>query len=224
MIGIGRESDSNVLKQAIVAPTEISIVLVGINSLNIATLRIEEPATESIACLVAHLLAKCRSGDCEAQQQLYKRHHQSTYRLLTRMVGQIDADDVMQEVFLQVFRTLSQFNGQSQFETWIYRVTINQALQHLRKRRRSRCKPLEGDVMDRQTGHEHELEEKELLERALGRLEPDLRAFFLLREVEKCSYAKISEVMQVPEGTVASRLNRARQLLKQHLVELGWEP
>lgn len=199
-------------------------MLVGINSQINTTPRIEEPGRESIACPVGRLLAKCRSGDREAQQQLYKRHHHSTYRLLTRMVGQIDADDVMQDVFLQVFRTLNQFSGQSQFETWIYRVTINQALQHLRKRRRSQCKPLEGDVMDRQTGHEHELEEKELLEHALGRLEPDLRAFFLLREVEKFSYAKISQVMQVPEGTVASRLNRARQLLKQHLVELGWEP
>ena len=140
------------------------------------------------------------------------------------MVGQTDADDVVQEVFLQVFRTLNQFNGQSQFETWIYRVTINQALQHLRKRRRSQWKPLEGDLMDYQTGHKHELEEKELLERALARLEPDLRAIFLLREVENCSYSQIAETTQVPEGTVASRLNRARQLLKQHLVELGWEP
>ena len=140
------------------------------------------------------------------------------------MVGQNDADDVLQEVFLHVLRNLNQFNGKSQFETWIYRVTLNAALQHLRKRRRLRWITLEGDVMDHKQAQIHELEDKELLECALGRLEPDLRAFFLLREVEKFSYAKISEATQVPEGTVASRLNRARKLLKQYLVELGWEP
>ena len=140
------------------------------------------------------------------------------------MVGQNDADDLLQEVFLQVLRTLNQFNGQASFETWIYRVTLNAALQHLRKRRRSRWISLEGDLMDHKSGQGCELEDKDLLECALGRLEPDLRSLFLLREVDKFSYAKISEVTQVPEGTIGSRLNRARQLLKQHLVELGWEP
>lgn len=180
-------------------------------------------AAKSTAWPLTHLLSRCRLGNREAQQQLYECHHQPIYRLLARMVGQTDADDVMQDVFLQVFRTLNQFNGQSQFETWLYRVAINQALQHLRKRRRSQWKTLEGDLMDHQTDKMHELEEKELLECALARLEPDLRAIFLLREVEKCSYSQIAETTQLPEGTVASRLNRARQLLKQHLIELGWE-
>jgi RNA polymerase sigma-70 factor, ECF subfamily len=175
---------------------------------------------------IAKLVDKCRSGNREAQRQLYECYHQLTYRILVRMVGRTDADDVMQEVFLQVFRALSQFDGRSQFKTWIYRVTFNQALQHLRKRRRSRWKTLGlgGDVMEQKPVQRHELDDKELLESALRRLEPDLRAIFLLREVEKCSYSQIAEAIGVPEGTVASRLNRARQLLKQHLVELGWEP
>ena len=189
-----------------------------------ATHQRKVPVSRSVNWPVAILLSKCRSGNREAQRQLYERYHQSTYRLLIRMVGHNDADDVMQEVFLQVFRTLNQFNGRSQFETWIYRVAFNQALQHLRKRRRSQWKSLEGDLMGHELGERHELEDKELLEYALARLEPDLRAIFLLREVEKCSYSQIAETTRVSEGTVASRLNRARQLLKQHLVELGWEP
>jgi RNA polymerase sigma-70 factor (ECF subfamily) len=78
--------------------------------------------------------------------------------------------------------------------------------------------------MDGQPDQEREFDHKELMEHALARLEPELRSLFLLREVEKQSYAEIAEAVQIPEGTVASRLSRARQLLKQYLVELGWEP
>jgi RNA polymerase sigma-70 factor (ECF subfamily) len=141
-----------------------------------------------------------------------------------RMVGLNDADDLLQQVFLQVFRSLSQFSGQSRFETWLYRVSVNESLQHLRKQRRRRWVSLEGDFMDRQPDQERDFDHKELMEHALARLEPELRSLFLLREVEKQSYAEIAAVMQIPEGTVASRLSRARQLLKQYLVELGWEP
>ena len=78
--------------------------------------------------------------------------------------------------------------------------------------------------MDHKPNHERDLDHKELMEHALARLEPELRSLFLLREVEKLSYAEIAAALQIPEGTVASRLSRARQLLKQYLIELGWEP
>ena len=78
--------------------------------------------------------------------------------------------------------------------------------------------------MDGRPDQERDFDSKELMEHALARLEPSLRSLFLLREVEKQSYAEIAEAMQIPEGTVASRLRRTRQLLKQYLVELGWEP
>lgn len=170
------------------------------------------------------LVVACRRGSREAQQRLYECCHQRVYRLLVRMVGLNDADDLLQQVFLQVFRTLSQFSGQSRFETWLYRVSVNESLQHLRKQRRRRCVSLESDFMDRQPDQERDFDHKELMERALARLEPELRSLFLLREVEKQSYAEIAAALQIPEGTVASRLSRARQLLKQYLVELGWEP
>lgn len=169
------------------------------------------------------LVAACQAGSRDAQQQLYEGCHQRVYRLLVRIVGRREAADVMQQVFLQVFRALDQFDGQSRFETWLYRITMNEAFQYLRKQRRCRWTSLVSDVMDNEPNQEHHLDYKDLLERALARLDPDLRALFLLREVEKLSYADIAEAMQVPEGTVASRLNRARQLLKQHLLELGWE-
>ena len=185
---------------------------------------VEWPEEKLVAEQIDDLVAASRRGSREAQQRLYECCHQRVYRLLVRMVGLGEADDLLQQVFLQVFRTLSQFNGQSRFETWLYRVSVNESLQHLRKQRRRRWVSLEGDFMDRQPDQERDFDHKELMEHALARLDPELRSLFLLREVERQSYAEIAAAMQIPEGTVASRLSRARQLLKQYLVELGWEP
>lgn len=174
--------------------------------------------------VLVRLLAEVRCGSREAQQRLYESFHRRVYRLLVRMVGRDDAEDLLQQVFLQVFRTLNQFQGQSRFETWLYRVSVNESLQHLRRQRSRRSVSLESDIMDRKLDPVLDFDQKELMEYALSRLEPDLRSLFLLREVEKQSYAEIAVVLQIPEGTVASRLGRARQLLKQYLVEFGWEP
>ena len=170
------------------------------------------------------LVAASRRGNREAQQRLYECCHQRVYRLLVRMVGRSDADDLLQQVFLQVFRSLSQFSGQSRFETWLYRVSVNESLQHLRKQRCRRCVSLESDFMGRQPNQESDLDHKDLMEHALSRLEPELRSLFLLREMEQQSYAEIAAAAQIPEGTVASRLSRARHLLKEYLIESGWEP
>jgi RNA polymerase sigma-70 factor (ECF subfamily) len=81
---------------------------------------------------------------------------------------------------------------------------------------------LEWEPMD-ESNHGEDSERKELLEQALSRIEPELRTIFLLREVEGLSYRDIAEALQIPEGTVGSRLNRARRELQQHLSELGFE-
>ncbi len=189
-----------------------------------SVLDIERPALALHDDVLARLLAEVRYGSREAQQRLYESFHRRVFRLLVRMVGRDDAEDLLQQVFLQVFRTLNQFQGQSQFETWLYRVSVNESLQHLRKQRSRRTVSLESDIMDRKLDQVRDFDQKELMEYALERLEPELRSLFLLREVENQSYAEIAVVLQIPEGTVASRLGRARQLLKQYLVELGWEP
>lgn len=170
------------------------------------------------------LLDQCRNGRRDAQQRLYERFHEAPYRLLVRTVGVDDADDVLQDVFLKTFRTLHQFDGRSSFASWLYRLTFNEAMQHLRKRRRGRWATLEGEILDRKTALHPELDDKELLEAALQQLEPELRVVFLLREVENLSYAEIAEAAQIAVGTVASRLSRARTLLKLFLVESGWTP
>lgn len=172
---------------------------------------------------ITEIVQACQNGDRTAQSRLYEISHQNIYRLMVRMVGLQDATDVTQQVFFQAFRKIDQFSGQSQFGTWIYRVAVNEALQHLRKSKRSKVQVLEQEPMDRSADSQKNVDDKDLLEQALGQLDPDLRSAFLLREVEGLSYGEIAEALEIPEGTVGSRLNRARRELKQQLVELGWE-
>ncbi len=173
---------------------------------------------------VGRIVAACQEGDRTAQRELYDLCHEGVYRLAVRMVGLQDATDVTQQAFLQAFRKVNQFSGHAKFETWLYRLTVNESLQHLRRRRRWTTQVLKYEPMDESCGHEGDSEHKELLEQALSRIDPELRSAFLLREVEGFSYRQIAESLQIPEGTVGSRLNRARHELQRHLKDLGWEP
>lgn len=172
---------------------------------------------------LAVVVMACQNGDRAAPRQLYDSCHQIVFRLVVRMVGLQEAADVTQQVFLQAFRSINQFNGQSRFETWLYRLAVNESLQHLRRNRRCRYHALDWEPMD-ETHHGDNAEQKELLEHSLARIDPELRSIFLLREVEGLSYRDIAAALQIPEGTVGSRLNRARRELKQHLSDLGFEP
>jgi len=169
------------------------------------------------------VLTGCRSRDRGAQQSLYELCHGDVYRLMVRMVGLQNAADVTQQVFLQMFRKIDQFEGRAKFKTWLHRLAVNEALQHLRKDQRWKFQPLLHDPTGpHKKGNRNE--DKEILDQALSRVEPELRSIFVLREVEGMSYREIAEAMDIPEGTVGSRLNRARRELQQHLAELGWKP
>jgi RNA polymerase sigma-70 factor (ECF subfamily) len=172
----------------------------------------------------AAMLAACRSGNRCAHQQLYELCHRRVYGLMVSMVGSQDATDVTQQVFLQVFRKINQFAGQSKFETWLYRLSVNEALQHLRKRHRWKFRSLLHEPISHRMQHDVGDERKEILRIALSRIQPQLRAVFVLREVDGLSYREIADAVDIPEGTVGSRLNRARRELQQHLAALGWVP
>lgn len=146
------------------------------------------------------------------------------FRLVFRLVGRDDAADVLQHVFLQVFRNIRQFAGDSRFETWLFRIAVNECLQFRRREARKSFVPLEHDPSDPSANPEGLVDQRDLLETALARLEPELRTIFLLRETEHLAYAEIAETLGIAEGTVASRLNRARRNLQKILAELGWEP
>ena len=172
---------------------------------------------------LAEIVQRCKLGQRAAQQELYEACHQDVYALMIRMAGRQDAADVTQQVFIQVFRKIDQFQGSSKFKTWLYRLAVNESLQHLRKKKRHQSKTLAQDPLDTRPSRERQREAKDVLEVALERLEPLLRSIFLLKESQGMSYREIAEATNIPEGTVGSRLNRARSQLREHLIELGWE-
>jgi len=173
---------------------------------------------------INHLLQRCLQSDSTAQRELYEHFHDRCYRLILGFVSPADAADILQKSFLQLFRKLPQYRRESSFATWFYRLTVNECLQHLRKQRNKQFAPLDYDPVDLAPGHETMTEHREILNIAMDRLDENLRTIFVLREVQQYTYAEIANLLNINEGTVASRLSRARQELKQSLLELGWEP
>ncbi len=171
------------------------------------------------------LIRLAAKGDRDAQRQLYELFGERVYRIVWRVVGESNAEDVMQDTFLRLFERLSTFRYESAFTTWLHRFAVNEALQYLRRSSRptEKTKSLDGiDVPERDpaVGNDH----ADLLETALSQIDPELRLIFEMKERDLLPYSEISQVMAIPEGTVASRLNRARKDLRNQLVELGWEP
>ncbi len=169
----------------------------------------------------------CRAavGDRDAQRQLYEHFGGRVFRTVQRIVGESDAADVMQDAFLHLFEKLPSFRHESQFSTWLHRLVVNEALQHLRRRRRHVMKvhalPQQEIASSDRSSFCGEL--AEMLSFAMERIEPELRLIFQLKEVDELSYAQIGEIVGIPEGTVGSRLNRARRELRDQMLNLGWE-
>lgn len=170
------------------------------------------------------IVAGCKRRDEQSQRQLYEKCHARLFRLIVRLVGEQDAPDLLQQVFLQTFAKIEQFAGHARFETWLYRLAINECLQFRRRRNRIQYEMPAEEPIDPSEDHTERTQRQELMERALAQLSPELRAIFVLREVQKLSYREIADTLEIKEGTVGSRLNQARLQLRKHLVELGWNP
>ncbi len=176
------------------------------------------------------LVRRCQSSDPDvyeaAFEELYARYRDRVFNTAYRVVGNAsDAADVSQEVFLTIFRKVGEFQFVSRFFTWLYRITVNLAID--KKRRASLSPPTvsEGSEGALLTGVEDVASEApgawadaEFLEgkvqQSIGRLSPKLRAIVVLRYVEELSYSDIAEVMACSIGTVKSRLNRAHRNLE----------
>jgi RNA polymerase sigma-70 factor, ECF subfamily len=169
----------------------------------------------------------CRAavGDRDAQRHLYEHFGNRVFRTVQRIVGESDAADVMQDAFLHLFEKLPSFRHESQFSTWLHRLVVNEALQHLRRRGRHVMKthPLPRQEIASVDHSSICGELAEMLNFAMDRIEPELRLIFQLKEVDELSYAQIGEIVGIPEGTVGSRLNRARRELRDQMLNLGWE-
>lgn len=181
------------------------------------------------------LVESCRRGDAEAFARLVSLHEGMVFNLAARLVGDAEeARDIAQEVFLQVFRTLPRFEGRSSLKTWIYRIVVNHCHNRQRwwrRRRREASRPLEdltpadeAQVSAAATGRPGPYEQAEQHERAekvqaaLQQLSFDHRAVLALKEIEGLSVEAVAAALGVAEGTVKSRLARAREALRERLA------
>ena len=160
------------------------------------------------------MIRSAARGDRSAQEQMYRLLVDRLYRTVVRIVGKCDADDVIQEVFVSIFRKLHSFRFEADFVTWAHRLAINEALQYLRRARRHSMVPLDQPPVS-VSEHERVFDAQEAFRTAFSRLTTELQLILELKEIDQASYAEIAGVLGIPEGTVGSRLNRARSELRE---------
>jgi RNA polymerase sigma-70 factor (ECF subfamily) len=172
------------------------------------------------------LVALAQEGDPRAFEFLVRKYQHKIIQLVGRLVGEADAPDVAQETFIKAYRALPGFRGQSAFYTWLYRIGINTAKNHIVSRGR-RPATQDIDIVDaEQYGHTEHLSDvdtpeslllseeiKSKVAEVIQKLPSDLRQAITLRELEGLSYEEIAEVMDCPIGTVRSRIFRAREAI-----------
>ena len=182
------------------------------------------------------LVRAAQKGGQDAFAQLVEQNQGKIYNLCYRMTGNPeDAADLTQEAFLNAWRGLSKFGGQSAFSTWLYRLASNACIDFLRREKRRNALSMTLDEEEGENGREaqipderysphRELERKEAheaLQRGLTSLSPEHRQVLLLREIQGLSYTEIAQCLGLEEGTVKSRIARARLSLKDYLQKSG---
>lgn len=167
------------------------------------------------------LAARCRAGDADAFEELYRQHARRLYNLVVRMIGSPDeAQDLLQEVFLQAHRKLAGFRGESTLGTWLYRLAMNHCLDHLRGRQAKMARAT--DSLDDEDAVEVAAPAPPVpqpisrmdLERAIAALPAGSKAVFLLHDVEGFEHREIAEILGISEGTSKSQVHKARLKLR----------
>jgi RNA polymerase sigma-70 factor, ECF subfamily len=172
----------------------------------------------------AELLSRLRTGDTRAYEDLYRQHGARIHALACRMLGDpVEAEDALQEVFLQVFRKLDGFKGDSTFGTWLYRLAMNLCVDRLRSRsskdRRQTDSldeqepvPFRGRSFGDTAGGRLDLE------RAIAQLPDGCRSVFLLHDVEGFEHSEVATILGISEGTSKSQVHKARMKLRALLL------
>lgn len=169
------------------------------------------------------LICRAARGDAEAFRQLVEAYQTPAYRLAARMCGPDSAEDVTQEAFLAAWRALPEFRGDCRFSTWLYRLVSNAAIDFLRREKKHRDT---GDVDDLELPdggpspqeQAERSDTRDAVRRALDRLSPEHRQVLLLRFMQELDYGEIARALNVSEGTVKSRINRAKSKLREVLA------
>jgi RNA polymerase sigma-70 factor (ECF subfamily) len=184
------------------------------------------------------LAARAAAGDDPAFETIVRRYQSRVFRLACRLTSDTDAPDILQETFLQVYRHLRSFRGESQFGTWLYRIATNAALMHRRGAKRRAAESLEqylprfdADGVHAATPAELQVASQadELLDRqtlaerardAIDRLPDRYRDAFVLRDLEEMSTAHVAQALGIEPAAVRQRVHRARLMLRGYLCDL----
>ena len=184
------------------------------------------------------LVGQARSGGMDAFGKLIERHQDRLFNAMLRMLGNYDdAQELAQEAFVRALQGLKRFRGNAAFCTWLFRIGINLAINHRRRRQTVRFTSLHADRPGLADSQAHNLadmaeasgpspvqvaqtrEDHRLVVEALAELESDARAVVVLRDIEQFNYSDIARILEVPVGTVKSRLFRARSALRARLLD-----
>jgi RNA polymerase sigma-70 factor (ECF subfamily) len=167
------------------------------------------------------LAQQSAAGDGDAFEQIYRRHFRRVYALCLRMLGDpTRAEDLTQDVFINLFNKIGSFRGDSAFTTWLHRMTVNQVLMHFRKAStRSELTTEEGEtpvqiVRGTEDPNAMPVVDRIALERAVAQLPPGYRTVFVLHDVEGYDHDEIARTLGVSEGTSKSQLHKARLKLR----------
>lgn len=169
------------------------------------------------------LVREAKDGNTEAFGKLVERYQRRVYTVIYRFVrNHTEADDLAQEAFIRAFRAIDRFDLRYPFSPWMYRIAINLTLNHLKKRK---LPMVDTDLerkpsADNPVGAHEQNQTRRKVHAAIARLPLKLRQVLVLRAYEDWPYSRIAQILDIPIGTVMSRLARARQTVKEELKEL----
>jgi RNA polymerase sigma-70 factor (ECF subfamily) len=179
---------------------------------------------------IDELIQRCLAGDQDAWAQIVRQHWRKVFNIAYKFTGKHDeAEDLTQDVFLKIFKSLDTFDRRANFQTWLVSVSRNLCIDHYRSVRKER-ETIDRDVdagelapAAQVTSPIAALEQRDrvnLLKKAMDQLPPTLRSAVLLRDIQELSYQEIADRLHLPEGTVKSRINRGRTELARQIRRL----
>lgn len=182
----------------------------------------------------SELINKAKKGDIAAFEELVRLHEKKVYTIAYKYMGNYeDAGDITQETFIKAYQVINTFRGEASFATWISRIAANKALDELRKRKRFQTTSLEEEIeleagsvskeiaAEDATPEEYYLQQEtgEYLQHLLDEMREEYKVVIIMREVEGRTYEEIAEALACSLGTVKSRLSRARNHLKEKIMQ-----
>ena len=215
------DSTSAVIEQDLPFGFEESLDLPFVQASRIETAEILDPSAPDFA-----LCQMAATGNIAAFELIYERYHRRTYSLTLRMTNnQTEAEDLTQEVFIQLFRKVGSFRGDSAFSTWLHRLTVNQVLMYFRRRSVKNEKVSEDGEIPEQTVHgsanprKMQVIDRIALKNAIAELPNGYRNVFVLHDIEGYEHEEVARLLRISVGTSKSQLHKARLKLRGLLIK-----